>query len=76
MSAVKKASLLITLIAALVVPVGPAVRAQDAPGIPDFRTSIDAEMVMKHVRVLSVDIGARLYGTEAEVQAAQYIGEQ
>jgi alkaline phosphatase isozyme conversion protein len=76
MSAVKKTSLLIALIAVLVFPIGFGVNAQDNTGTPDFRSSIDAEMVMKHIRVLSVDIGARLYGTEAEAQAAQYIREQ
>ncbi len=44
-----------------------------AGGIPDFRTLITADQVMAHVSALSVDIGARLAGSEAELQAADYI---
>jgi Zn-dependent M28 family amino/carboxypeptidase len=44
-----------------------------AQGIPDFKTLITADQVMAHVSALSVDIGTRVAGTEAEVQAADYI---
>ncbi len=44
-----------------------------AQGLPDFVAVIDKEDVMSHVRALSVAIGARPMGSEAEAQAAQYI---
>jgi hypothetical protein len=40
---------------------------------PDFVALIDAEDVMAHVRALSVAIGARPMGSDAEARAAAYI---
>lgn len=44
-----------------------------AGGPGDFKALIDAETVMAHIRALSVDIGARPMGSEAEASAAGYI---
>jgi acetylornithine deacetylase/succinyl-diaminopimelate desuccinylase-like protein len=44
-----------------------------AGGIPDFETLITADEVMTYVRALSVDIGARPMGSQAEAQAAATI---
>ena len=52
---------------------GSAVSPALAQDMPDFKTLITADQVMAHVRALSVDIGARVAGTEAEAQAADYI---
>jgi alkaline phosphatase isozyme conversion protein len=62
--------LVILLIASLS---GSAVFPALAQGIPDFQTLITADQVIAHVSALSVDIGARVAGTEAEAQAADYI---
>ena len=56
------------MVVALLLP--SAVQAQ---GLPDFVAVIDTEDVMSHVRALSVAIGARPMGSEAEAQAAQYV---
>lgn len=56
------------LLAALLLPT-----IASAQGLPDFVAEIDAEDVMSHVRALSVAIGARPMGSEAEAQAAGYI---
>ncbi|WP_162909569.1 M28 family metallopeptidase [Aggregatilinea lenta] len=56
------------MVVALLLP--SAVQAQ---GLPDFVAVIDTEDVMSHVRALSVAIGARPMGGEAEAQAAQYV---
>lgn len=50
----------------------PAARTQ-AQGGPDFAAAIDPEDVMVHVRALSVAIGARPPGSEAEARAADYV---
>ncbi|MBN2303266.1 MAG: M20/M25/M40 family metallo-hydrolase [Anaerolineae bacterium] len=47
--------------------------AVTADGPPDFMELIDADTVMAHVSALSVDIGARPMGSEAEAAAADYI---
>ncbi len=64
--------LLPVLLLALLLPIFPA----QAQSIPDFVTLIDQDMVMAHVEALSVDIGARPMGTEAELAAADYIAGQ
>jgi alkaline phosphatase isozyme conversion protein len=52
---------------------GSAVFPALAQSIPDFKTLITADQVMAHVSALSVDIGTRVAGTEAETEAADYI---
>jgi acetylornithine deacetylase/succinyl-diaminopimelate desuccinylase-like protein len=47
--------------------------ASTAQELPDYRTLIDQEMVMAHIEALSVNIGARVGGTESEAEAADYI---
>jgi hypothetical protein len=44
-----------------------------AQGLPDFVALIDTEDVMAHVRALSVAIGARPMGSQAEALAADYV---
>ena len=44
-----------------------------AQGVPDFAAIIETEDVMAHVRALSVAIGARPMGSEAEQRAAEYV---
>jgi len=56
------------VVAALLAPLAGA----SAQGAPDFVTAIETEDVMAHVRALSVAIGARVTGTEAEARAADY----
>jgi alkaline phosphatase isozyme conversion protein len=51
---------------------GSAVFPALAQGMPDFQTLITADQVMAHVRALSVDIGTRVAGTEAEAQTADW----
>ncbi len=58
----------VLLVAALVMP-----QVVDAQGLPDFMAEIETEDVMAHVRALSVAIGARPMGSEAEARAADYI---
>jgi alkaline phosphatase isozyme conversion protein len=58
------------LLAVLLLLPGTATLAQD---LPDFTAIIDTEDVMAHVRALSVAIGARPMGSEAEARAAEYI---
>ncbi len=53
----------------LLMPVVEAL-AQD---LPDFAAIIETEDVMSHVRALSVAIGARPMGSEAEQRAAEYV---
>jgi alkaline phosphatase isozyme conversion protein len=67
----RRSMLLIVLV--IVSLSGSAVFPALAQGIPDFQTLITADQVMAHVSALSVDIGARVAGTEAEAQAADYI---
>ncbi|HVO71350.1 MAG TPA: M20/M25/M40 family metallo-hydrolase [Aggregatilineaceae bacterium] len=55
--------------ASLLLPVSGVV-AQQAP---DFAATITAENVMAHIKALSVDIGTRPAGSEAETRAADYI---
>jgi acetylornithine deacetylase/succinyl-diaminopimelate desuccinylase-like protein len=47
--------------------------ASVAQGPLDYSAEIEAETVMKHVRALSVAIGARPMGSEAEALAADYV---
>ncbi|MBI5957878.1 MAG: M20/M25/M40 family metallo-hydrolase [Chloroflexi bacterium] len=63
--------LAVVLIVCLVIPAQWSL-AQD---MPDFVTLIDADSVMQHVEVLSVDIGARPMGSEEESEAAEYIAD-
>jgi alkaline phosphatase isozyme conversion protein len=49
--------------------------AAQAP-IPDYTVLIDAQTLSDHVRALSVDIGARPAGSDAEAQAAAYVEKQ
>ncbi len=44
-----------------------------AQGPPDFVAEITTDMVMAHVEALSVTIGARPMGSEAEVAAGDYV---
>jgi alkaline phosphatase isozyme conversion protein len=67
----RRSMLLIVLV--IVSLSGSAVFPALAQGMPDFQTLITADQVMAHVSALSVDIGARVAGTEAEAQAADYI---
>jgi alkaline phosphatase isozyme conversion protein len=67
----RRTTLLIVLV--IVSLSGSAVFPALAQGMPDFKTLITADQVMAHVSALSVDIGTRVAGTEAEVQAADYI---
>lgn len=57
------------IVAALLAPLAPA----SAQGSPDFVAAIEAEDVMAHVRALSVAVGARPMGSEAEARAAEYV---
>lgn len=57
------------LVGALLAPLAGA-RAQRAP---DFVAAIEQEDVMAHARALSVAIGARPMGSEAEQRAAEYV---
>ncbi|MBN1286730.1 MAG: M20/M25/M40 family metallo-hydrolase [Anaerolineae bacterium] len=59
------------LLALTLVVMPAAALAED--GLPDFVTLIATEDVMSHVRALSVAIGARPMGSEAEMKAAEYI---
>ena len=59
------------LLLALTLLVTPVTSAQET--LPDFVTLISTEDVMAHVRALSVAIGARPMGSEAEASAAAYI---
>lgn len=58
------------LLAVLLLLPGAETLAQDAL---DFTAIIETEDVMAHVRALSVAIGARPMGSEAEARAAEYI---
>ena len=60
------------LLASLLLP-GALSIAQESP---DLVALITAEQVMAHVEALSVDIGARPMGTDAEAEAADYIAGQ
>ena len=65
----------VTFVVLAVVVLSPVIiLAQDE--LPDFVTLITADDVMAHVSALSVDIGARVTGTEAEEQAADYIADE
>lgn len=57
------------IVAALFAPLAPA----SAQGSPDFVAAIEAEDAMAHVRALSVAIGARPMGSEAEARASEYV---
>ena len=59
----------VVLLVALLLPAAVAV----AQGPVDVVAAITAEDVMQHVRALSVAIGARPMGGEAEARAAEYI---
>jgi hypothetical protein len=61
--------LVLVLVCSLAVPLQSTV----AQGLPDFVALIDTEEVMAHVRALSVAIGARPMGSEAEARAADYV---
>ncbi len=63
---------LAVLLLAVILAAPPAVNAQQA-ALPDFVTLIDTEDVMAHVRALSVAVGARPMGSEAEARAAGYV---
>lgn len=58
------------LTAALAVPILSGAREAALPG---FTSLIDTEDVMGHVRALSIAIGARPMGSEAETRAAAYV---
>jgi hypothetical protein len=60
------------LLASLLLP-GALSIAQESP---DFVALITADQVMAHVEALSVDIGARPMGSDAEAEAADYIAAQ
>ena len=68
-----KRNLIVVL--ALVMVCGLAVPRQVsvAQDLPDFVALIEAEGVMAHVRALSVAIGARPMGSDAEARAADYV---
>lgn len=63
---------LITFLLMLAVLAGPAAGIFAQPVLPDFVTLIETEDVLAHVRALSVAIGARPMGSEAEAKAAAY----
>jgi alkaline phosphatase isozyme conversion protein len=67
----RRSMLLILLV--IVSLTGSAVFPALAQTVPEFKTLITADQVMAHVSALSVDIGERVAGTDAEVQAADYI---
>jgi Zn-dependent M28 family amino/carboxypeptidase len=60
----------------LVLLIAPAIPGAAQSPIPDYRTRIDAQTLADHVRALSVEIGARPAGSEAEALAAAYVAEQ
>jgi acetylornithine deacetylase/succinyl-diaminopimelate desuccinylase-like protein len=60
----------------LIVCLGLSAQASLAQELPDFVTLITPDNVMPHVEALSVDIGARPMGSEAEAAAAEYIADQ
>jgi alkaline phosphatase isozyme conversion protein len=64
----RKVCLVLFISAALLAPLNAS-----GQELPDFKTLIDTEAVMSHVRALSVAIGARLTGSDAEMHAAEYI---
>lgn len=68
----RKTLIALCLLLCLLVP-GALSLAQD---LPDFVTLIETDDVMRHVSALSVDIGARVAGTDAEVDAADYIAAE
>lgn len=64
-----KPVLMLALVCSLAMPL----QATVAQGLPDFVALIDTEEVMAHVRALSVAIGARPMGSDAEARAADYV---
>ena len=59
----------LAMLCSLLVPLG----VSSAQDMPDFVALIEAEDVMAHVRALSVAIGARPMGSDAETLAAGYV---
>lgn len=59
----------LVLVCSLAIPL----QASVAQGLPDFAALIETEEVMAHVRALSVAIGARPMGSDAEARAADYV---
>jgi hypothetical protein len=68
----KRAFVGLLLVIALLLPA----QLSTAQEQPDFVTLITADEVMIYVKALSVDIGARPTGSEAEIEAGDYVAEQ
>ncbi len=67
------------ILAALLIPAlaaRPVQRTHAQPPLPDVAARITPEQLIAHVRALSVDIGARRAGSEAEARAADYVAGQ
>ena len=67
------------ILAVLLIPVlaaRPVQRTHAQPALPDVAARITPDQLRAHVRALSVDIGARHAGGEAEAGAAEYVAGQ